>query len=549
MLKELTISNYALIDYLRVDLSHGFTSITGETGAGKSILLGGLSLALGKRADPSLVKDKSKKCFVDIVFSIENLDLHNFFVSLDLDYDSLTTIRREIIPSGKSRAFVNDTPVNLEVLQKLSNELIDIHSQFQNHFIIKEEFQIDILDSLAQNQKLIQKYTCNLNSLKEIEKKINTLESSKFNMNQQKEYNTHLLNEIRSISLEDSLESMEEKFNKLSNSEDLNLSFNEILNILQNDQNGIRVKLSEAGSLLKKTINISNGYKSIFERIESVIIELDDIARDLKLENDSIEFNTEMKEILNQKLEKIYSLFRKHDVISINDLLKIKQELEKKLSETEQLDDTIKRYKIKSVKLSSKLDELSKEIRRNRKTVIPFLKDQMEILLSDMGMLDTIFKIELYDSEIFLKNGKDKLKLSFSANKGGAFGPLNKTASGGELSRIMLSLKYILSKYKNLPTIIFDEIDTGVSGEVANSIGRIMKSMGKKMQVISITHLPQVAAKANNQLKVYKTFKNQVTSTKLKNLNFSQRISEIAEMLSGDESADTAYDLAKELLN
>ena len=549
MLKELTISNYALIDYLRVDLSHGFTSITGETGAGKSILLGGLSLALGKRADPSLVKDKSKKCFVDIVFSIENLDLHNFFDSLDLDYDSLTTIRREIIPSGKSRAFVNDTPVNLEVLQKLSNELIDIHSQFQNHFIIKEEFQIDILDSLAQNQKLIQKYTCNLNSLKEIEKKINTLESSKFNMNQQKEYNTHLLNEIRSISLEDSLESMEEKFNKLSNSEDLNLSFNEILNILQNDQNGIRVKLSEAGSLLKKTINISNGYKSIFERIESVIIELDDIARDLKLENDSIEFNTEMKEILNQKLEKIYSLFRKHDVIGINDLLKIKQELEKKLSETEQLDDTIKRYKIKSVKLSSKLDELSKEIRRNRKTVIPFLKDQMEILLSDMGMLDTIFKIELYDSEIFLKNGKDKLKLSFSANKGGAFGPLNKTASGGELSRIMLSLKYILSKYKNLPTIIFDEIDTGVSGEVANSIGRIMKSMGKKMQVISITHLPQVAAKANNQLKVYKTFKNQVTSTKLKNLNFSQRISEIAEMLSGDESADTAYDLAKELLN
>mgnify|MGYP001244944317 CR=1 FL=1 len=549
MLKELTISNYALIDYLRVDLSHGFTSITGETGAGKSILLGGLSLALGKRADPSLVKDKSKKCFVDIVFSIEKLDLHNFFVSLDLDYDSLTTIRREIIPSGKSRAFVNDTPVNLEVLQKLSNELIDIHSQFQNHFIIKEEFQIDILDSLAQNQKLIEKYICNLNSLKETEKKINTLESSKFNMNQQKEYNTHLLNEIRSISLEDSLESMEEKFNKLSNSEDLNLSFNEILNILQNDQNGIRVKLSEAGSLLKKTINISIGYKSIFERIESVIIELDDIARDLKLENDSIEFNTEMKEILNQKLEKIYSLFRKHNVIGINDLLKIKEGLEKKLSETEQLDDTIKSNKIKSVKLTSKLDELSKEIRRNRKTVIPFLKDQMEILLSDMGMLNTIFKIELQDSEIFLKNGKDKLKLSFSANKGGAVGPLKKTASGGELSRIMLSLKYILSKYKNLPTIIFDEIDTGVSGEVANSIGRIMKSMGKKMQVISITHLPQVAAKANNQLKVYKTFKNQVTSTKLKNLNFSQRISEIAEMLSGDESADTAYDLAKELLN
>ena len=251
MLKELTISNYALIDYLRVDLSHGFTSITGETGAGKSILLGGLSLALGKRADPSLVKDKSKKCFVDIVFSIENLDLHNFFVSLDLDYDSLTTIRREIIPSGKSRAFVNDTPVNLEVLQKLSNELIDIHSQFQNHFIIKEEFQIDILDSLAQNQKLIKKYICNLNSLKEIEKKINTLESSKFNMNQQKEYNTHLLNEIRSISLEDSLESMEEKLNKLNNSEYLNLSFNEILNILQNDQNGIRVKLSEAANKKK----------------------------------------------------------------------------------------------------------------------------------------------------------------------------------------------------------------------------------------------------------------------------------------------------------
>ena len=288
MLKEITISNYALIDYLKVDLSKGFTSITGETGAGKSILLGGLSLALGKRAEPNLVKDKTKKCFVDLLFSIKNLDLKNLFSSLDLDYDSLTTIRREIIPSGKSRAFINDTPVNLEILQKLSFELIDIHSQFQNHFIIKEEYQIDILDLLAKNQNLIEKYTLNFSYFKEVKNKIDKLESSRFNMNQEKDYNTHLLNEIKTIDHSDSLDSMEQTLNKLSNSEEINTTFNQISNILQNEENGITIKLNEVRASLKKITNISNEYKRIFDRIESVIIELDDIIRDVRDENDNM---------------------------------------------------------------------------------------------------------------------------------------------------------------------------------------------------------------------------------------------------------------------
>ena len=549
MLKELTISNYALIDYLKVDLTHGFTSITGETGAGKSILLGGLSLALGKRADLNLVKDKTKKCFVDLLFSITNLNLKNLFDSLDIDYDSFTTVRREIIPSGKSRAFINDTPVNLETLQKISYELIDIHSQFQNHFIIKEEYQIDILDLLAKNQNLIEKYNLNFFSFKELKNKIDKLKSSRVDMNQEKDYNTHLLNEIKAIDVSESVDSIEQKFNQLSNSEEINTTFNQILNILQHEENGVNVKLNQVRFLIKKISNISIEYKRIFERIESVIIELDDITKDIKNENDIIEYNPEMKEILSQKLEKIYSLFRKHEVNKLDELMLIKEKIERKVSDTENLDITINENKKRLVETKSVLNELSEKIRQRRNKVIPVLKSQMENLLKDMGMLNTIFKIELKDSDVFLKNGKDKLLFNFSANKGTPLGPLNKTASGGELSRIMLALKSILSNYKNLPTIIFDEIDTGVSGEIANSIGRIMKNMAINMQVISITHLPQVAAKANNHFKVFKTIRNQKTSTELKNLNFNERVSEIAEMLSGDESISSASDLAKELLN
>jgi DNA repair protein RecN (Recombination protein N) len=549
LLKELTISNYALIDYLKVDISRGFTSITGETGAGKSILLGGLSLALGKRADLNLVKDKTKKCFVDLVFSIENLNLKNFFTSLDLDYDSLTTIRREIIPSGKSRAFVNDTPVNLEILQKLSYQLIDIHSQFQNHSIIKEEYQIDIIDLLAKNQKLIEKYAINFSSFKEIEKSISKLETSKINMNQEKEYNSYLLNEIKSIDFDESLDSMEQTSKKLSNSEEINLTLNKASNFLQNEENGIIMKLNEVRTLLKKISNISIEYERIFERFQTVIIELDDINKDIKNENHNVRLNPEMKEIMSQKLEKIYSLFRKHDVNRLSDLTLIKEKLEKKVAEAENINATINSHKKKLNEIKLELNELSKKIRKNRIKVIPILKNQMEKLLGDLGMQNTVFQIELHNSEVFLKNGKDKLILNFSANKGREVGPLNRTASGGELSRIMLALKSILSNYKNLPTIIFDEIDTGVSGEIANSFGRIMKNMAKNMQVISITHLPQVASKANNQFKVYKIVENKNTSTRLKNLNSSQRVSEIAEMLSGDESAESAYDLAKKLLN
>ncbi len=549
MLKEITISNYALIDYLRIDLSKGFTTITGETGAGKSIILGGLSLALGKRAEPNLVKDKTKKCFVDLLFSLKKLELKNLFNSLDLDYDTLTTIRREIIPSGKSRAFVNDTPVNLEILQKISSELIDIHSQFQNHFIIKEEYQMDILDLLAKNQNLIEKYTLNFSCFKEVKNKINKLESSRFNMNQEKDYNTYLLNEINSIDFSDSLDSMERALKKISNSEEINTTFNQISNILQNEENGISIKLNEVRVSLKKITNISNEYKRIFERIESIIIELDDIVRDVRNENDVMEFNPEMREILSEKLENIYSLFRKHQVDKLDDLILIKEKLEKKVSETENIDAIINEEKKKLVELELTLKGLSKKISQQRKKVIPILKSQMEKLLRDMGMVNTSFKIELYDSDTFLNKGRDKLLFNFSANKGGLLGPLSKTASGGELSRIMLALKSILSNYKNLPTIIFDEIDTGVSGEIANCIGRIMKSMSINMQVISITHLPQVAAKANNHLKVFKITRNEKTSTELKNLNFNERVSEIAEMLSGDESAVSAYDLAKELLN
>ena len=393
MLKELTISNYALIDYLKVDLSQGFTSITGETGAGKSIILGGLSLALGKRADPNLVMDKTKKCYVDLLFSIKHLNLKNIFNSLEIDYDSLTTIRREIIPSGKSRAFINDTPVNLEILQKLSFELVDIHSQFQNHSILKEEYQIDILDLLAKNQDLVEKYTLNLSTFKEVENKIDELEASRSKIIQEKDYNSYLLDEMKGINFSETLSSMEQTYNKVNNSEELNITFNEVLNCLQNEENGINIKLNEVRFSLKKIKNISVEYSKIFDRIESVIIELDDIIRDIIDENDFIEFDPEIKETLSQKLEKIYSLFRKHEVSKLDDLMLIKERLEKKVLETENIDNIINEEKNKFAELKLSLNGLSKQIRQNRKKVIPILKTQMELLLKDMGMVDTVFKI------------------------------------------------------------------------------------------------------------------------------------------------------------
>ena len=368
-------------------------------------------------------------------------------------------------------------------------------------------------------------------------------------MNQQNDYNTFQLNELSSIDFNTSLELLEQEYNKLSNSEDLNITFNQISIALQNDENGVREKLNEIRSLTKKIVDISKEYQVFFERLDTIIIELDDLTENIKSESEIIEYSPEKKEILNSKLEKIYSLFRKHNVNKLDDLKIIKERLEKKITDNQSFKEKISKEKYKLDEINSKLVDLSQKITVNRKKVIPVLKKKLNTILNDMGMIYTIFKIELQDSSIFLKNGKDKLSLNFTANKGGPTGPLSKNASGGELSRIMLALKSILSNYKNLPTIIFDEIDTGVSGEIANSIGRIMRGMGKNMQVISITHLPQVAAKANNHFKVFKKVINGDTLTKLKNLSFDERVSEIAEMLSGEQSAERAYDLAKELLN
>ena len=550
MLTQLSIHNYALINQLSIDLSSGLSIITGETGAGKSILLGALGLVLGKRADLSSLKDTSKKCVVEAKVAIANYDLKDFFEKVDLDYEDTTILRREILPSGKSRAFVNDTPVTLSVLNQLRSKLIDVHSQHQTMELSEASFQFTVLDALSKNAKKVASYKRGVQKLNQLKKELENLEHNQRESNLQYDYNSHLFKELEEANLKvDEQKTLEEKLEKLNNIEDIKLNLSEALGLSLNEETGIQNLLNTLENRLSRIAPFSKEYQDISERVSSVKIEIDDIIVELETANENVEFNPNEAEEINDRLQLLYNLQKKHNVNSNKELVMVLESLSEKVSQVESADLVINQKKKEIEDVSVKLDQIALKITDARKKVIPSLKKELQVLLSDLGMENARFSINIKPTSHYFLNGKDELEFLFSANKGGHFGELKKVASGGELSRIMLAVKKVLSENTQLPTIIFDEIDTGVSGEVSNKIAAIMQQMSKHMQVISITHLPQVAAKGDNHYKVYKEEIKRVTTTNLRLLTSDERITEIAEMLSGKEISETAITHAKELLN
>ena len=550
MLTQLSINNYALINHLSIDFSSGLSIITGETGAGKSILLGALGLVLGNRADLSSLKDTSTKCVVEAKVAISNYNLQEFFISVDLDYELETIIRREILPSGKSRAFINDTPVTLAVLNELRVKLIDVHSQHQTMQLSDAKFQFDILDALAKNSDRIASYKRGFTQLNALKKELEILETVQKEANQQYEYNLHLFTELEEagIKLEEQGE-LEESLEKLNNIEDIKVNLSESLQISINEEIGIQNLLNSLEFKISKIASFSKEYKELADRVTSIKIEIDDVVSELENANENVDFNPNEAEEINDRLQLLYNLQKKHAVTSNEELLVILEKLSDKVRQVESAEDEHNKKKQEIKSISVKLDSVAEKISKSRTTAIPKLTKELEFLLTDLGMENARFSIKAKLTTSYFSNGKDELEFLFSANKGGNFGELKKVASGGELSRIMLSVKKVLSENTQLPTIIFDEIDTGVSGEVSNKIAAIMQQMSKNMQVIAITHLPQIAAKGSNHYKVYKEEVKGVTTTNLKELSSEERIIEIAEMLSGKDISDSALIHAKELLN
>ena len=550
MLTALSIKNYALIDNLQVNFNDGFSTITGETGAGKSILLGGLSLILGKRADLSSLKNTNQKCIIEAVFDVSNYNLKSLYEAEDFDYEVQTIIRREILPSGKSRAFVNDSPVNLNSLQRLGTCLIDIHSQHQTLELTSNEFQFQVIDALAENTKALQQYKTTLQTYKTLKKELKTLLNFQAESIKEYDYNTFLLNELIEANLvEGELEALEEAYESLNNVETIKAELAEAFTILDEEQVGVLSSLTALKNTFQKLSTYASKYEIVYQRIRSSLIDMDDVFAEVDAFQNDLDANPEALESVNTKLQIRHNLMQKHVVSSISELIRIKNELEEKVSITENLEDTIQNKKTEILEKESQLNRIAKTIHNKRLQVVPRLKKQLELLLSSLGMPNAQFKIDIVPSDTYLLNGKDELSFLFSANKGGQFNTLKKAASGGELSRIMLAIKSILSQYIQLPTIMFDEIDTGVSGEISNRMGDIMLQMSKKMQVFSITHLPQIAAKGHSHYKVYKQDVNEVTQTNLVKLNPDARIVEIAQMLGGIEMTTSAIAHAKELLN
>ena len=550
MITSLSIENFALIEKLDIDFSNGFSIITGETGAGKSILLGALGLVLGKRADLTSLKNKDEKCIVEANFSIGKYSLESFFDANDLDYEPETIIRREILPSGKSRAFVNDSPVNLQQLQDLSFYLIDVHSQHQTLELSEEDYQFKIIDSIANNQDLLTEFQSGLKKYRSSKSTLEAKRNEFSSILKEKDYNEFLYQELESANLkEGELEELEQQYQALSNVEFIKENLDKLLSIANEEEFGVVKNLKEFKATLQKNINFSIEYQLLFERTNSILIEFDDIVKELNRESDLVFNDPEKLETINQKLQLIYNLQKKHNVLTVEELIKIQTELEGKVVSVSTLEDEIAKLENSIKDFELQLDTIASKISQSRREAIPNLSEKLIAFLNLLGMPNVRFKIEIIASNTYHNNGKDTLQFLFSANKGTDFGLLKKVASGGEMSRIMLAVKSILSQYSKLPTIIFDEIDTGVSGEIANKMGEIMRDMSKTMQVFAITHLPQIAAKGANHYKVFKTVLGENTVSELKLLNSDQRIIEIAEMLSGKDISDSAVNHAKALLN
>lgn len=550
MLTQLKIKNFALIENLEVDFSGGMTCITGETGAGKSILLGGLSLVLGKRADLSSLFDPTKKCVVEATFEVGDYGLQSLFKTHDLDYEDQTLLRRELLPQGKSRAFINDTPVTLNILEAVSIRLIDIHSQHDTQTLLRNEYQFQVLDALANNKAVLSRYQETLSIYKITQKEIHHWQAVQSESKDAFDLKQFLYEELLASNLETGMETaLEEKLNALTHLEYLQTSLAEAIQLLEVESMGIVDQINHLQRLSQGIVDKANHYQQIYERVKSLAVETDDLLEEFKLQFDRLEANPQKLEQLQAQMDNLNSLYQKHKVQSVKELLTIQSELADTLEETINLDDKLAGLRKEQREAKTALEGFSKQLSEQRHKAKTILEEELQLLVGKMGMQDAQFKIDLSSSDDFLTNGTDILSFEFSANQGSAFKSLKKVASGGELSRIMLAIKTVLSRYKKLPTLVFDEIDSGVSGKISDSIAEVMASVAEKLQVFTITHLPQVAAKGSHHFKVEKKIDDGKTQTHLNVLNEDARIQEIAKMLSGNQVTETAIAHAKQLMN
>lgn len=551
MLKRLSISNYALIDNLDITFSNELNILTGETGAGKSIILGALSLILGQRAEGKYFFNQQKKCVIEGTFLLNGFHLDEFFTDNDLDYDRETVLRREISADGKSRAFINDTPVNLTTLKKLGEKLIDVHSQHATLEINDEDFQLLVIDTVANNQALLNLYRTTYKSYRQSQSKLKELIIQSDKSKADLDYFQFQFDELEKASLSaDEQHDLEQEQNALTHAEEIKRSLITAISILSESEPAVITQLKEAAVSLGHAEKYNPEISSLTERLNSSLIEVKDILAELERIEQTSFIDEGRLEKINERLNIIYTLQKKHRVNSTSELIDILNDLSDKLQSILFAGEDIEKLKLESDQLRSELIKLAKQLGKSRLAIIPQVEKQIKETLQEVGMPNAVLQIlnEPLSEGKFDNNGSNQIRFLFSANKGQSPMPMNKVASGGELSRLMLSIKSLIAKHTALPTIIFDEIDTGISGEVALKVGNIMEKLSENMQVIAITHLPQIASKGNAHYSVYKDELSDNTITKIRELNLDERVLELAKMLSGDNPGPSAIQNAQDLL-
>ena len=550
MLQNLRIQNFALIEETEVRLNQGLTVITGETGAGKSILLGALGLTLGNRADVSSLHDKTKKCIIEAQFNIKAYNLKSFFDSNELDFEELTSIRREITPEGKSRAFINDTPTTLNVLKELGDQLIDIHSQHETLLLKETNFQFELVDAFAQTTQLFIDYKKQFIQLSKLKKQLEELTAQELQAKKELDYFQFQFNELEEAAIKVGVQQqLEEESETLENAEFIKGNLSKSSLAINGGDENIVSALALVKQQLQSVSKFGKQFNELFERVNSISIELKELAKDIDACEEDVVYDNVRLEEVNTQLDKLNRLLKKHGVNTEEELLAIKDGIEIKLQQFSSLELSIEKTNKEIIALEKQCKTLAKDLSEKRQKSTTGIEQNIKTMLTSLSMANAQFKIDLQPLDSLTSNGLDAISFLFTANKGAVFKELHKTASGGELSRLMLCLKALLAERTALPTIIFDEIDTGVSGDVADKIGNILFAMGKTMQVITITHLPQMASKGGNHLFVYKSDNKDKTTSSIKQLNKEERIAEIAKMLSTGTPTETALKNAKELLN
>jgi DNA repair protein RecN (Recombination protein N) len=550
MLRLLAIENYALIRKLNISFDEGFSVITGETGAGKSIILGALGLILGERADTAVLMDKENKCIVEGTFSIAQLGLQAFFTNNDIDYDDVTIIRREINPAGKSRAFINDTPINLNLLRNFGELLIDIHSQHENLLVKNSNFQLEVLDNLADNKVFLERYA---NSYQVYHLLLTALEQLLERERQSRldeDYYRFLLSELDQAHLEpNEHETLEMEVNMLTHAEDIKTALLKSAFILNQAEPNILEGLSETVNTLQAFSEYMPEIEELLTRLHSTYVELKDLTQGIEKLESKVIFDPQVLEEARRRLDLLFSLEKKHRVQSTAELLKIQDDLQEKIAGITNLSETIVQKQKEALSQKNALDSLADTLHERRIAVCDDFEKQAVSILKRLGMPDAAFKVKINLKEEIGATGKDQVRFLFNANKGGEPGEIAKIASGGELSRVMLAIKSLVSNKLLLPTIIFDEIDLGISGKVADMAGNILSEVSKGRQVIAITHLPQIAGKGENHYFVYKQYDTNRSLTGIRLLNKEERVNEIANMMSGENVSHSAIEAAKELLS